>query len=98
MTRIYSTERSAHRALIERSATIDQTRADWRAVLSARDAKRAARRQSLARHSRQSGHVGHGVLLALILICAGALAYLAWDAARGAIGALQSHHSAGGAL
>ena len=83
----------AHQSLRRAAYVRASTRADWRSVLEQRDAKRAARRESMARRAarRQLGHVSRTLLLCLILSCALALGASAWDAAQRAASALVSH-------
>ena len=53
MARTYRNEAAANVALADQAQRMAQTRADWRAVLTARDAKRDSRRASMLHHSRR---------------------------------------------
>ena len=51
MARSYRSESAANGAMADQARRTAQTREDWRAVLAARDSKRAARRARLARQA-----------------------------------------------
>lgn len=53
MARTYRNEAAANVAMADQVQRMAQTRADWRAVLTARDAKRDSRRASMLHHSRR---------------------------------------------
>ena len=94
MARTYRTERAANVALATRAAAVAQTRADWRAVLAARDARRADRMTRAARRSA-SGRVNLRHLLTMLCIIGFAVLTFAaaLSLARGAVRALDSRPS-----
>lgn len=53
MARTYRNEAAANVAMADRVQALAQNRADWRAVLTARDMKRDARRANLQRAARR---------------------------------------------
>jgi len=94
MARSYRTERAANVAPATRAAHVAQTRADWRAVLAARDSKRAARRIRTARRaSTGSVNLSHLVIMLCILGFAALTLAAGFSLARGAVRALDSRPS-----
>lgn len=69
MTRSIRNEREAHAALAQTAQAAEQTRADWRAVLAQRDARREDRRmRDMRRAQVGAARMAHlfGAVLALV--------------------------------